>query len=242
MQIITNFSWVGIAVCIALGAAYAIVLYALGKRHQMSAKTRLLLAVLRFLAVFLISFLLLSPMLKTSVTETEKPVVVLLQDNSQSIVLNKDSAYYRNEYLLNFNDLHNSLSDKYAVEVFSFGGSLQNGFDGTYNQPTSDISLALNEIQDMYKGRNVGAVVLATDGIYNSGSQPSVGSSISINTPVSAGRTRHFISNRSRFQPTMAFFLFTTRLVHMIFSYFFLTGWRMTVFSFSGANFLASLR
>lgn len=173
MQIITDFSWFGISLCIALGAAYAIVLYALGKKHRMSAKTRLLLAVPRFLAIFLISFLLLSPMLKTSVTETEKPVVLLLQDNSQSIVLNKDSAYYRNEYLQNFNDLQKSLSDKYAVEVFSFGGSLQNGFDGTYSQPVSDISLALNEIQDMYKGRNVGAVVLATDGIYNSGSQPS---------------------------------------------------------------------
>ena len=174
MDILTDFSWIGVAVCVALGAVYAVVLYFIGKRHEMSAKTRAVLAVLRFLAVFFISFLLLSPMLKTHVVETEKPVVVLLHDNSQSIVLGKDSAYYRNEYLQSFEQLKKDLSDDYQVEVFSFGGALQQGFDGRFDQPSSDISLALDEISDIYKGRNVGAVILASDGIYNAGHTPQV--------------------------------------------------------------------
>ena len=177
MDILTDFSWIGVAVCAALGAVYAVVLYFVGKKHEMSAKTRVVLAVLRFLAVFFISFLLLSPMLKTHVVETEKPVVVLLHDNSQSIVLGKDSAYYRNEYLQSFEQLKKELSDDYQVEVFSFGGALQQGFDGRFDQPSSDISLALDEISDIYKGRNVGAVVLASDGIYNAGHTPQVSGS-----------------------------------------------------------------
>ena len=51
------------------------------------------------------------------------------------------------------------------------------------------------------------------------GSHPSFGSSISMNTPSSAGRTRYVISRISRFQPTIVFFLFTTMLVHIV--YFF---------------------
>lgn len=174
MDILTDFSWIGVAVCVALGAVYAVVLYFIGKRHEMSAKTRAMLAVLRFLAVFFISFLLLSPMLKTHVVETEKPVVVLLHDNSLSIVLGKDSTYYRNEYLHSFEQLKKELADDYQVEEFSFGGDVRQGFDGRFDQTSSDISLALDDISEMYKGRNVGAVVLATDGIYNAGHTPQV--------------------------------------------------------------------
>lgn len=172
MDILTDFSWLGIAVCIVLAAAYAIVLYAIGRKHEMSAKTRAVLAVLRFLSVFFISVLLLSPVFKIQVVETEKPVVVLLHDNSQSIVLGKDSAYYRNEYLHSFEQLKKELSGEYQVEEFSFGGDVRQGFDGSFDQPSSDISLALDDISEMYKGRNVGAVVLATDGIYNAGHTP----------------------------------------------------------------------
>lgn len=172
MNILTDYSWLGVLACAVLGMLYAIILYISDKKSQLSPKARWIFSVLRCLSVFMIGFLLLSPLVKISSVETEKPVVVILQDNSQSIVMTKDSTFYSNGYLQKFNDLKKSLSEKYDVEVFSFGGSLQNGFDGSFDRQSSDISLALSEIHDIYKGRNVGAIVLASDGIFNAGTQP----------------------------------------------------------------------
>ncbi len=172
MDLVTDFSWIGVAGCAALGVAYAAVLYAFGKRSGIGRKSRAALAMLRFVAVFFISFLLLSPMTKRRVVETEKPVVVLVHDNSRSVVLTADSAYYRTGYLQNVEQLKQSLSANYQVEEHSFGGDLQNGFNRKFDQEATNISLALNQIQDIYKGRNVAAVVLATDGIANAGNVP----------------------------------------------------------------------
>jgi hypothetical protein len=47
------------------------------------------MAVLRFIAVTIIAVLLLSPLLKTNLREVEKPIIVLAQDNSESIVTEK---------------------------------------------------------------------------------------------------------------------------------------------------------
>lgn len=172
MDIVTDFSWIGVAGCAALGVAYATVLYAVGKNNTMGRKSRAALAAVRFVAVFFISFLLLSPMIKRRVVETENPVVVLLHDNSRSVVLTADSAYFRKQYLQNVERLKQSLAADYQVEEYSFGSDLQNGFDRRFDQEATNISLALNQIQDIYKGRNVAAVVLATDGIANAGNVP----------------------------------------------------------------------
>ena len=43
------------------------------------------LALLRFAGVVILAFLLLNPYLKSKTNETEKPVVVIMQDNSSSI-------------------------------------------------------------------------------------------------------------------------------------------------------------
>ena len=172
MDIVTDFSWIGVAGCAALGVAYAAVLYAVGKNNTIGRKSRAALAAVRFVAVFFISFLLLSPMIKRQVVETENPVVVLLHDNSRSVVLTADSAYFRKQYLQNVERLKQSLAADYQVEEYSFGSDLQNGFDRRFDQEATNISLALNQIQDIYKGRNVAAVVLATDGIANAGNVP----------------------------------------------------------------------
>src|ERR1051325_8056097 len=53
---------------------------------------------LRFLFITLLAFLLLTPLIKTLTRQTEKPIIIIAQDNSQSIIINKDSSFYRNEY------------------------------------------------------------------------------------------------------------------------------------------------
>src|SRR5207244_30183 len=94
-QLITEKPLWFILLCLLLGAAYAFVLYgndtSLNEVHPWLKK---MMAVLRFLLVSLLAFLLLSPLIKNISYEKEKPIVIIAQDNSESIVVNKDSAFY----------------------------------------------------------------------------------------------------------------------------------------------------
>lgn len=74
------------------------ILYFRENKNEFPAWLKRILGVNRFVLVSLIAFLLLSPLLKMSSHKVEKPVIVIAQDNSMSVVLNEDSAFYRTEY------------------------------------------------------------------------------------------------------------------------------------------------
>src|SRR5437867_3979737 len=99
IKVITESSPWLILVCILFGALLSWVLYrnetSIGNEHPVLKKV---LTGLRFLFITLLSFLLLTPLIKTITRRTEKPVIIIAQDNSQSVIINKDSAFYRTQY------------------------------------------------------------------------------------------------------------------------------------------------
>jgi hypothetical protein len=125
---------------------------------------------LRGLVVLLSLLLLLAPVISITKNETQKPIVLFLQDNSRSIAeaLGKDSNNYRK----NAEDLINKLSDKYRVVKWGFGGSVQPDSLFNYKQQSTDISAALSRAQEFYGMQNLGAVILPTDGRFNRGTNP----------------------------------------------------------------------
>ena len=127
---------------------------------------------LRFLSVTLISFLLLSPLLKISKKTVEEPIVILAQDNSSSVLLNKDSAFYRKEYPKLFDQLESELGNSFEVKTYNFGDKLIEPARVSFADKQTDISGFLDEVIARYSGRNVGALIMATDGIYNKGNNP----------------------------------------------------------------------
>ena len=142
---------------------FSVALYFFPRRNSsLPSSVRIILALLRFLAVSLLAFLLLSPLVRRNVNTREKPIVVIAQDASQSVDLSTP--------LFNRSTLR-SLQSDYDVVLDTFGGA------------TTDISSALSSIADRYMGRNLGAVVLASDGIYNQGINPSLTAS-SFTVPV----------------------------------------------------------
>ncbi len=141
------------------------------------------MTVFRFVVVSLLAFLLLSPMIKTIFHEVEKPIVIVAQDNSKSILIGKDSAYYRKDYPDAMNNLIKDLQKDYDVKQLSFGDGVKEGIDYTYTDLQTNISQLFEEVNNKYNGRNVGAVILATDGLFNEGSNP-IYSSKSLKTSV----------------------------------------------------------
>ena len=127
---------------------------------------------LRLLSVSLISFLLLGPLIKQTDRLVEKPIIILGVDNSRSMVLTSDSDYYHSAFPKAIDNLVDALKKKCDVKIYSFNRNLESGFDASYRGVKTDISTFFNEVNARFSNRNAGALVLATDGIYNDGTDP----------------------------------------------------------------------
>ncbi|MDF1673312.1 MAG: hypothetical protein P1U41_07380 [Vicingaceae bacterium] len=165
--------------CMLLGVIYAVVLY---RKEDKLKETKSwlvkLMASARFLLVTILSFLLLSPFVKTLFNKVEKPVIIIAQDNSTSILLNKDSTFYTTEYLQKLSKLKDKLEENYEVKTYTFGEQLTEGLKVDYNQKITDLSSTFEDIMNKFYNRNVGALILASDGIFNQGANPIFNSGI----------------------------------------------------------------
>ena len=161
-----------ILVCLAAGLGYSAILYYRNRNNCFGKGILLTLSLLRAVLVTIIAFLLLSPLLKSTVRHTEKPIVLLAMDNSESILVGKDSSYYRNEFTSAFRDLADKLSKKYEVRTYSYADKTETGLKGTFNGKQTDISKLFTQVSTRYSNRNLAAMVLAGDGIVTRGTDP----------------------------------------------------------------------
>lgn len=161
-----------IVFCILAGILFAGILYYRKRTPEFSGKVRTGLAVLRFLAVTLLSFLLLSPLLQRVNRFVEEPLVIFLQDNSRSLVLGKDSTYLQGSYLQEKKAMLDRLEKRYEVRHYRFGEELREADSIDFRDRITDISEAFRGLGDLFSNRNIGAVILASDGIFNRGSNP----------------------------------------------------------------------
>jgi hypothetical protein len=160
-----------------LGASLAIILYFRNRKDDLPQSVTRLLAVIRFFSISLISFLLLSPLIRSVTRTYEKPIVIVALDNSLSILNGKDSVYYQTTYLQSLERMVDELNHRYDLRVYTFGDKLsRTGGDEepllSFTGQQTNLSAVFDEVTNAYPNRNVGAVVLASDGIYNSGLNP----------------------------------------------------------------------
>lgn len=157
--------------CLLLAFGYAILLYGV-RKSAFSVRTQLLLFALRFLAVLVIAVLLLNPFVKGIEKRTEKPVLLLAHDNSASLVLNPDSGFYRQEYPEQYIKFTESLSTKFRVETYTFGSDFRTNAQPDFSEQSTDFGPVFSNLSARYKRNNVAAMVLLSDGIYNTGINP----------------------------------------------------------------------
>ena len=151
---------------------YSLFLYFKDKRFGARfAALPYLLALLRFLGVTGLAMLLLTPLLKQVDEQVKKPQIVILQDKSQSVLA--DTKAGGEDYNSAMNRLQSSLSERYDVSTFQFGDEIQSINDtSATDYKTTNISLALQYTYDVFNDQNLGAVILASDGLYNEGKNP----------------------------------------------------------------------
>lgn len=154
--------------CILIGLIPAWLVFRSDRKKNIPVKW--LPALLRFLTFSLTAALLLAPAFSTTKTEEEKPVLIWLQDNSASMktALGKDSV----AYLQKSKALWDAWKDNYTVVPMAFGADLDNDSLFHFNQRSTDIANALQQVATQYQDRNIGAVILSSDGVFNEGLNP----------------------------------------------------------------------
>lgn len=185
MSILTTYSPWFFLLCIVVGLIYSGALYFRDTFNRNYGKTlATILGIVRFSAVTLLAFFLLKPLIKSINKTVEKPIIVIAQDNSQSLLFCKDSAFYKNEYLQKLREVSASFGDDYEIRTFNFGDQIHEGIDSvSFSEKLTDMSKLMDEVYTKFSGRNIGAIVLASDGLYNKGSNP-LYSAKQLNVPV----------------------------------------------------------
>ena len=172
-HLILSYPWYFLVFCVLLGTGVAGLLYFRDRLLNEHPIIKPILFLFRTVLLSGLAFLLLGPIWKGIISKTEKPIIIYLEDISQSIsdfTSPSDLEVYHN----NREGLYEDLSANFEVERYRFGAELAAWEDSLPGIATaSNISSAINELLEMHSHQNVGALILASDGIYNQGFNPS---------------------------------------------------------------------
>ena len=176
MSLLTQYPlWLAIF-AVLLGIGYALFLYFRNDNVVFEKRSRIVMASLRGLAMALLAFLLLAPMLKMIRKQTDKPVLIFAIDNSESIQSGKDATYYTTDYPKQLQKVVSDLAKQYDVDAYLVGDKNlladNENVNVDFSDKSTNLSSLFDEVSLLYANRNVGAMVILTDGIYNIGSNP----------------------------------------------------------------------
>lgn len=154
-----------LAVLLAAGISY-LLYFRNSQNSSLSSYQKIFLVVMRFLSLFLVFLFLLSPLMERQKKISQLPILAVAFDNSQSV----------QAYGPSFGQFKQSLKDRFAddyqLEFWSFGEKTENKEDFTGTDRRSNYGKLLKSLKNNYINKNIGALILLGDGIYNQGQNP----------------------------------------------------------------------
>lgn len=168
-QISTEYSIAWLLVCFIVAVLFAYFLYS---SSDFKKKWAVILSVLRFCTIFLLCFFLLKPIIKLEVVEKEKPIIVFGIDNSASMLRASDSLFLKNEFINNISQFSQSNINDFQYETYVFGETTKKNLAPNFKNNKTNIAQFIQEISDIYSGKNLSALVVVSDGLYNYGKNP----------------------------------------------------------------------
>ena len=179
-QISIEYSIAWLIVCFIVAALFSYVLY---RSSDFEKKWAILLSVSRFCTVFLLCFFLLKPVINLEIVEKEKPIIIFGIDNSASMLRASDSLFLQNQLIANLSQFSESNLNDFQFQTYVFGESTKLSQDPDFTNKKTNISQFIQEISDVYSGKNLSALVLVSDGLYNYGKNPNY-INFDVNCPV----------------------------------------------------------
>ncbi|RUT79900.1 hypothetical protein [Ancylomarina longa] len=167
-----SYWWILLFILIAFGIVYWQYFFKNRLKNELSKLQLLVLAGLRFLAILLMFLLLLQPVIKHKSYISHKPILIFAQDNSKSILYHRDTSFYKNVYPHRIDSLLQEMNSRYEIHKIEFGSRVQPWSKLNYNATTTNYSQLIEFLKDNYSSLPDVQVLLASDGIYNSGGNP----------------------------------------------------------------------
>lgn len=133
----------------------------------------ILMSVLRWISLFSIGLLLLNPLLRYVSNEKVEPVILILEDHSASIPAGmKGDAL--NNYQDQFKEVKKQLSKQFKIQEYAFGKDILDSIssNNAFSEKATDIHQSIQSLAKRTIGQHIGAVIVASDGIYNHGTNP----------------------------------------------------------------------
>ena len=173
-KVIINSPWYYFFLSILVSGGITFWLYYKNKKNTEAGVNALIgMAILRFLSLFLIFIFLLSIFFKRLKNETENPVVLIAIDNSTSMASSTDSSFVKTDFINSLEKFKERLEEKYAIKTILFGSKAETSDKRpSFGEKETDIENLIEEVENNYSNQNIGALILASDGIYNKGANP----------------------------------------------------------------------
>ncbi len=146
--------------------------YRLRSRDMLTGPRLRILMLLRFLSVFLVTFLLASPLVKSLRKITRPPQLLMAVDHSRSMTGLEENMARRDALLKLAQGLQEELNDRFEVIPYSFGAGVTPGLPTDFTDKRSDYSRMLQTVYDNHFNENIGALVIIGDGTHNQGENP----------------------------------------------------------------------
>ncbi len=172
VNFILDYPWWFVVFCFATGAIAAAVLYYRNTSADFSPWQKALLSFARFVVVTVVAFLLLAPLLEMQITSRQEPVILIYQDNTGSLTTTRDAAFTRDAWPDMLQDFTTSMGNHFTVNSYLFGEQVRAADTLDFQDRITDMAGIFTSLDVLYSNRNVGAVIIASDGIYNRGQNP----------------------------------------------------------------------
>ena len=174
IKLISDTPWYIHLLCLSVGILFSIILYFKEKKaEEIPSLIRKILFSIRSLAVAMLCLLLTNLFLKRVINKTDNPILLIAVDNSSSIISGSDSIKAKEDLLKGIEKLEQTLSENYIVKKLIFGERTRLSDSITFTDKETDIANLLTDISNNFSGQNIGALILASDGIINKGIDPS---------------------------------------------------------------------
>lgn len=180
MSIATDFPIISIIICLVIGFLYSFFLYK-NEKYIRSKKLLSLLSGLRFISISFLFFLFFNPSFNSVQVKEENPLVLIAHDASKSV---------ENYNIVNeLSDLNEKLND-FDVKFLSFSNTVIDSLTNNFNNNKTNLSTLFKYINENFFDRKISSLILASDGIINSGMNPLYDKSIDYSIyPIALGDT-----------------------------------------------------
>lgn len=127
---------------------------------------------LRFLLLTLIGILLLGLLFEYKRIDHEKPVLITIFDNSSSLLNYKDSASVKGLIKGLQKDMDLQFDERYERVNYLIGNDFRKGKELNFADNKTDLAQGFESIFSTYYNRNIGGIILVSDGNFNQGQSP----------------------------------------------------------------------